>query len=186
MRPSNPARVAAKATAVLLMLLVAAVLPGVANAAPSAKSAATAFDLSHYKPVNTGPYLSMSYANGGAHFFKSGRWLCRLGPAANAVSCQGKPGSAPPGTLGVAIAGESQGPYWVRPGTSFRPGTTTPFRAPTLPIGSRINVANVTCAVPSAGSVVCRNWNRGFKLTRYSHRFLYPKGDTAHSANPRR
>lgn len=163
-------------------MLAAALLPGTATAAPPARSTASTFDLSKYAPVNADNYRSLQFVDGGAYFFRAGRWLCQIGPSnPNQVACKGKPASAPPGTLGIAIPGEGQGPYWARPGTTFRVGPEGSFRPPVLAVGQRLTVISVSCAVPRAGVVVCRNWNRGFMLSRYSHKFLYPKGDTAHS-----
>ncbi|EGD54495.1 hypothetical protein SCNU_12963 [Gordonia neofelifaecis NRRL B-59395] len=167
---------------VAVIALVAALLPGVAQAAPPTAD----FDFSQYRSVNADAYRSLAYSDNGRHYFTTGRWSCQIGPQANAAACKGRPATAPPGVIGVAFAGESQGPYWVRPGSSFRLGPVSGFRAPVLPIGSRITVVNVTCAVPRAGVVACRNWNRGFQLSRGTHRFLYPAGDTAHDGNPKR
>jgi len=182
-RASGSARASALIV-VVVAALVAVLLPGTTGAANAAPRSSD-FDLARMQPVNPDKYRSISYANRGRHFFRADGWLCQIGPQPGATACKGKPRTAPPGVIGVAIAGEQQGPYWVRPGTTFQLGPVSPFRAPTLHAGTRITVADVTCAVPRRGVVVCRNWNRGFKVSRGSHTFMYPKGDRAHDRNPR-
>lgn len=184
MRASRPARVGAITIILLVAAVIAAMLPGSLGAVDAAPRSTT-FDLSRYRPVNPDPYRSLSYANGGRHFFDSGRVHCQIGPQANAAACRVKPRTAPPGVIGVALPGETQGPYWIRRGTSFQLGPVSTFRAPTLKPGTRVTVADVTCAVPKTGVVICRNWNRGFKVSRSSHTFLYPRGDRAHDNNPK-
>lgn len=181
-RVSHPARASIRATVVAVIALLAASVPAIAHAAPRASD----FDFSPYRSVNADDYRSVAYVDNGRHYFTAGGWRCQIGPQANAMACRGRPATAPPGTIGVAVSGESQGPYWVRKGTSFQLGPVSGYLPRVLPVGSRITVANVTCAAPRAGVVACRNWNRGFLLSRAGHRFLYPAGDTAHSANPKR
>ncbi|ALG86391.1 hypothetical protein [Gordonia phthalatica] len=183
MRASNLARVGATTIVLIVAALIATLMPssvGTSDAAPP-----TSFDLSGYRAVNATPYRSLAYADNGRHFFRTGSVLCQIGPSASAAACRVKPRTAPPGVVGVAFSGETQGPYWVRPRTTFRIGPAGRFRVPTLKAGSRITVANVTCAVPRAGKVICRNWNRGFAVSRSAHRFLYPRGDRAHDGNPK-
>ena len=182
MRASNLARVRVTMIVLIIAAVVATLIPGVV--ATSQAAPRSGFDLSAYRPVNPNTYRSLAYVDNGRHYFRTGRVLCQIGPSANAVACRVKPRTAPPRVRGVAISGETQGPYWVRPGTTFRIGPASRFRAPALKPGTRVTVANVTCAVPRVGRVICRNWNRGFAVSRSAHRFLYPRGDRAHDRNP--
>lgn len=181
MRASTTARVGATTIVLIVAALIAALLP---NSAGRSDAAPTSFDLSNYQSVNPTPYRSIAYVDNGRHFFRTGSVLCQIGPAANAAACRVTARTAPPGVIGVAVSGESQGPYWVRPRTTFRIGPVGRFAVPTLKPGNRITVATVTCAVPRIGKVICRNWNRGFAVSRAGHRFLYPRGDHAHDGNP--
>lgn len=178
------ARVGASAVVLIVAAVIAATLPGsigTADAAPRSSD----FDLSRYRPVNPDKYRSLSYENNGRHYFVSGTVRCQIGPQAGAAGCRVHPRTAPPSVVGVALSGETQGPYWVPRTTTYQFGPVTRFRTPTLQPGTRITVANVTCAAPKTGVVVCRNWNRGFKVSRSSHKFLYPRGDRAHNNNPK-
>ncbi|WP_347958041.1 hypothetical protein [Gordonia aichiensis] len=181
MRESIPQREGIWTTIVIVAALATALLPALAQAQPRGGD----LDFSRYRAVNAEPYRSSAYVDRGRHYFVSGGWLCQIGPQPGAAACRGKPATAPPGVIGVALAGEQQGPYWVRPGTTFQLGPVSRFRAPVLPAGTRITVADVTCAVPQTGVVACRNWNRGFRVSRASHWFLYPRGDRAHDGNPK-
>ncbi|MBM7368809.1 hypothetical protein [Gordonia hydrophobica] len=184
MRASRLARASATAIVLIAAALIAVTLPG--NVGPvDAAPRSDAFDLSRYRPVNPDTYRSLSYANRGRHFFVSGTVRCQIGPQPNAAACRVKPRTASPGVIGVALPSESQGPYWVRRGSSYQLGPVSPFRTPTLKAGTRVTVANITCAAPKTGVVICRNWNRGFKVSRSAHTFRYPHGDRAHDRNPR-
>lgn len=147
-----------------------------------------AFDFSRYQPVDPTPYRSLNYSDNGRSFFVAGQWLCAFGPSYRNVSCKGTPATAPPGTQGVIIAADQQGPWWVTPKGIFGPNTQlTPksgFRPPTLGVGKRITVTGTTCTVPRPNAVACATGARAFILAHGFHKFYYPAGDTAHNANP--
>ena len=140
-------------------------------------------DLSGYAAVDPSPYLSPDYTDNGRTFFvtPSGR-ACALGPGYNFTGCSGHPRTAPPGTVGVAISGGQEGPYWVPADTSYRTTPTGWFRAPLLDIGQSITVAGSTCAVSPVG-VTCVAGPRAFTVTQTWFKFVYPAGDTRHDKN---
>ncbi len=160
--------------------VTAALVPGAAAAAP----ASGVPDLSALTAVDATPYRSLSYANGGRHFFRAGSTLCQIGSGASSAACRIRPATAPPNAIGVTLSGENAGPYWVRRDSSFQLGPVSRFRAPALTPGHRITVRNTTCGVPKAGVIICHNNNRSFTVSRSWHRFTYPKGDRYHDRNP--
>ena len=106
-------------------------------------------------------------------------------PAAGLGGLQGQAATAPPRTQGVAITQDQQGPWWVPPGTDYRFTPRSKYRPRTLGAGQKISTTNVTCAVPRAGVISCKTPNRAFIISRGWHKFYWPKGDTAHSKNPK-
>lgn len=168
-----------------VVLAVCAVLAGTLAAAPPAAAAPVPAELQfgNYAPVKASKFQSLRYADDGRHFFVAGRWLCQI-TRPGSVGCKGRPATAPPGTQGVAITNDQQGPLWVPPGTTYRFGSRAGFRAPALKVGQRITVGNTVCARPRAQVVSCATNNRAFILSPAWHKFYYPRGDTRHSANP--
>lgn len=138
----------------------------------------------NFSSVNAKRFQSLRFADNGRTFFRTGQWLCQLGPQPGSVACKGHPATAPSGVIGVAITNDAQGPWWVRPGTNYTFGSRAGFRAPVLNAGQKISIANVTCAVPRKNVVSCATNSRAFILSRGWHKFYYPRGDRAHSANP--
>lgn len=169
-----------------LVLIVASLIAALFAAAPAASAAPAPPELQfgNFAPVNAKKYQSLRYADDGRTFFVTGRWLCQLGPRPGSVACKGRPATAPPRTVGVAITNDQQGPWWVPPGTTYRFGSQAGFRAPVLRVGQRISAAGSTCAVPRNGVVSCATANRAFILSPRWHKFYYPAGDRAHSKNP--
>lgn len=140
-------------------------------------------DMSGYAAVDPAPYRSPDHADNGRTFFvtPSGR-TCALGPGYGYNGCSGHPRTAPPGSVGVAISGGQDGPYWVPADTGYR---TTPrgwFDAPLLNIGQSITVDGSTCAVGSVG-VTCVAGPRAFTVTQTWFKFVYPSGDNRHDKN---
>ncbi|MEJ9076819.1 hypothetical protein WKY82_00205 [Gordonia malaquae] len=170
-------------TAVVALIALASALVAVAPA--DAAPLRTKLPLGQYSPVNPARFTSYAYTDGGRTFFIAARRLCQIGPTPGNVACSGRTKSAPPRTVGVAITGDMQGPHWIPRGTSYRFGSRAGFRAPVLTPGQRITSANVTCAVPRRGVVICSTVNRAFVLTSATHRFYYPHGDRRHDRNPR-
>jgi len=140
-------------------------------------------DLSGYAAVDPSPFRSPDYADNGRTFFVTpGGRTCALGPGFGFNGCSGHPRTAPPGTVGVAISGGQDGPYWVPADTGYR---TTPrgwFRAPLLDIGQSITVDGSTCAVRPDG-VTCAAGPRAFTVTQTWFEFVYPAGDNRHDKN---
>ncbi|UQE75005.1 hypothetical protein MYK68_20335 [Gordonia sp. PP30] len=170
----------------LLFAVVAALVALLAVTAAPAQAAPPPAELAFgsFTPVKAQRFQSLRYADDGRTFFAAGQWRCQIGPRPGSVACQGHPYTAPPGTQGVAITNDAQGPWWVPPGTNYTFGSRAGFRAPVLKVGQKISVANVTCAVPRRNVVSCASPNRAFILSRAWHKFYYPRGDRAHSANP--
>jgi hypothetical protein len=140
-------------------------------------------DLSGYTAVDPDPYRSTDFNDNGRTFFvtPSGRG-CALGPGFAYTGCSGRPASAPRDTVGVAISGGQEGPYWVPAGTYY---TTRPkgwFRAPLLAVGQSITVDGSTCAVSPVG-VTCVAGPRAFTVTPSWFKFVYPAGDKYHGNN---
>lgn len=155
-----------------------------------------AFDLTRYQPADPLAFRSIAYADNGRSYFATPRWTCQVGPSYRYVGCQGRPATAPPGTIGVTIAGDQQGPWWVGTGSfytpSYRFGAPSGFRAPMLGVGKRVTMFGVTCTVPAADTVACRTGDRALILTPAWHKFFFPTWDSrkpgvsavAHSNNP--
>lgn len=158
--------------ATLVVLALGAVL--LAPAAPAAAAPPPELQFDRYTPVNPAKYQSLRYADDGRFFFRAGKWRCQIWRAGS-VACQGKPATAPPNTLGVSVTNDSQGPWWVPPGTTFRFGSQAGFRAPVLRPGQRIVTNNVVCAVPRSGVVSCATNNRAFILSPQWHKFYGPR-----------
>lgn len=163
-------------------LLAFSVLSGTGSA-DAAPPLPAEFNTSQYAAVDTNRFRSLAYEDNGHHYFSNGRWQCRIGNYGY-VGCQGKPATAPPGTRGTAISGDQQGPWWVKPGTTYRFTARSNFGAPALGVGNRITVNGVTCTAPTADRIACTTGARGFILSPGWHKFYYPAGDTAHSKNP--
>ncbi|GAC66890.1 hypothetical protein [Gordonia soli] len=172
---------------------VVAVTPQFAMSAAPASAAPpltmpVEFDLARYQPVNPERYRALAYADNGRGYFTAGRWTCQFGPTYRYVGCRGKPATAPPGTLGVAISGDQQGPWWVinRPDNrpTYRFAIPSGFRPPQLAVGKRITFGGTTCTAPRPDVVACRTGGRALILTPSWHKFFFPARDTAHSANP--
>lgn len=172
----------------MVAVLVAAgsvLLPGaMATAAPPGPPLPAEFDLGRFQPVSDAPFRPLDYADNGAAFLRVGPWLCRIGPTYRYVGCQGKPATAPPGTRGVAISGDQQGPWWVPETSDYRFDAPSGFRAPSLPVGKRVTYSGATCTAPRPDTVACRTGGRAFILQPGWHKFYYPGGDTAHDGNP--
>ena len=172
-----------RSTLVLLLIAVLAAA-GLAAPAEAAPRVAPEFDFTRYSPVNSDRYRSIAFQDNGRYFFRVGKRICQMtGPSS--VGCSGGAATAPRGVKGVTISGDMQGPQWVPPGTTYRFGSRVGFRAPVLSVGKRIRVWNITCAVPRANVVSCTTPNRAFAISPAWHRFVYPKGDRAHSKNPK-
>lgn len=168
---------------IALVLALGAAL--IATAAPAtAAPVPSELQFGNYTAVNANKFQSLRFADNGRTFFTAGQWRCQIGPQPGSVACKGRPATAPPRTQGAGITNDLQGPWWIPPGTTYRFGSQAGFRAPALKVGQRISVANTVCAVPRANVVSCATPNRAFILTRAWHKFYYPKGDRAHSANP--
>lgn len=152
------------------------------------------FDLSRYTPVSPTSFRSLAYADNGRSFFTTGRYMCQIGPQYRNVGCQGSPATAPADTLtartlGAAIAGDQQGPYWVRTNWPLAPtytfGSAAGFRAPLLRVGQRVTIAGVTCTVPHPDQVACRTGSRAMIFTPAWHKFYWPDWDRlGHNNNP--
>lgn len=184
--------VAVAAAAVTVAALTTGALgASTASAAPGAAASGPAlpveFDLARYRPAEPTRFRSLAYSDNGRSFFTTGRWMCQIGPQYRYVGCQGRPATGPPNALGVAIAGDQSGPWWVATGLgapTYRFGSTAGFRPPVLGVGQRVTIAGVTCTVPRADAVACRTGARAVIYTPGWHKFFYPSGDRAHSGNP--
>ncbi len=170
--------------AVSIAATVALGAPAVTASAAPAPTTPTAFDLSRYQPVGAGQFRPVDYADNGRAFLRIGGWLCQIGPGYRYVGCQGHPATAPPRVRGAAISGDQQGPWWVPDTSDYRFGAPSGFAPPTLPVGGRVTIAGVTCTAPGPGVAACRTGSRALIFTRAWHKFYFPAGDTAHSANP--
>ncbi len=158
----------ARLTAVVVAVLA---LASTLFAVGPADAARTRLPLGQYQAVNAARFTSYAYADRARTFFVAAGRLCQIGPNPGSVGCTGTTKTAPRRTVGVAIIGDTQGPYWVPRGTSYRFGSRAGFRAPTLKVGQRISSANVTCAVPRRDTVICSSINHAFALTPSRHRF---------------
>jgi hypothetical protein len=180
-------RHAVAALSVATLSAVAVLLGPVAAASaapPPGPTMPVEFDLSRYQPVGGAQFRPVAYADNGRAFLRVGGRLCQIGPSYRYVGCQGRPATAPPTVRGVAISGDQQGPWWVPDWSDYRFGAPSGFRPPTLAVGTRVTIAGVTCTAPRPDTVACRTGARAFILTSAWHKFFFPSGDTAHSANP--
>ncbi|OZC32917.1 hypothetical protein [Gordonia polyisoprenivorans] len=178
--------------AAALAVVAPAMLASDASAAPPPPMPAE-FDLSRYTPVSPDAFRSLAYEDNGRSFFTTGRYMCQIGPQYRYVGCAGSPATAPADTptsqtLGATIAGDQQGPFWVRTNWPFAPtyrfGSTTGFRPPILHVGQRVTIAGVTCTVPMPNEVACRTGSRALIFAPGWHKFFYPAWDQAHDGNP--
>ncbi len=176
-----------RAVAVVAASTFVAIGPTVAHAAPG-PTLPLELNLSKYQSVNAGAYRSLSYSDNGRSFFTAGRWSCQFGPSYRYVGCKRAPATAPPGSQGVIISGNQQGPWWVTPagitGPNVQLGPTSGFRPPVLGVGKRLTVNGTTCTVPRPNVVACTTGARSFILTSAWHKFFFPSEDVAHDANP--
>ncbi|MFT4088601.1 MAG: hypothetical protein QM658_15875 [Gordonia sp. (in: high G+C Gram-positive bacteria)] len=183
---SHLSRASARSAILLLIAMLAGALTAALapDASATPRTSAAELDFAKYQAVDAHRFQSLRYDDNGRVFFVAGQWRCQLGAQPGSVACKGRPATAPPNTVGVSIVGDQQGPWWVAPGTTFRFGSVTGFRAPVLKVGQRITFANTTCAVPRRNVVACASTNRAFILSRGWHKFYFPRYDRAHSKNP--
>ncbi|MGV9709578.1 hypothetical protein ACWDTI_02810 [Gordonia sp. NPDC003424] len=170
--------------AVVACVAPSAVMVPEAAAAPASPPLPAEFTLSHYTRVDANQFRPLAYADNGRAFLRAGPWLCAIGPTYRYVGCAGHPATAPPDARGVAISGDQQGPWWVPDWSNYRFVAPSGFRPPPLPVGSGVTIYGTTCLAPRPDTIACRTGGRAFILQPGWHKFYYPAGDTAHSANP--
>lgn len=180
-------RGAVTASVIAVIAAVASALAPTATAAPPGPPIPIEFQLDRYTPVKPDRFRSLAYVDDGRSFVRVGNWTCQF-TRYRYVGCKGAPATAPPGTLGVTITADQQGPYWVQNrflySPSYRFGSKAGFRAPTLAVGHRVTIMGTTCTAPRPNVVACLTGSRAFILTPAWHKFFFPSGDTAHNNNP--
>lgn len=154
---------------------------GAAGESAAAPARPTELQFDRYQPVNAARYQSLNYADNGRFFFNQGRWRCHIGRYGS-VGCAGIPATAPPQMLGVAIVNDGQGPWWVKPGTTYTLAPQSGYRPKVLGVGQKITANGVTCSVPRKNVMACATSNRAFILSPGWHKFYGNKA--ARDANP--
>jgi hypothetical protein len=140
-------------------------------------------NLSGMATVNSEPFRSPLWDDYGAFFFRvPGHGTCKFGPVQGYAGCTTVPRDAPPGTIGVNIAGDTDGPYWNwnAPWVSVTNLPSGPWVPPVLGVGQRLVIQNSSCAVLKVAVVACTSPGRGFVVSPQGHHFYFPPGDTRH------